>query len=75
MLPKLLNQIPLNQHIGNVAADGAYDTRKCHETIAARDAHAVIPPLKNAKPWKPTGAGAIARNDAVYAQRYLGRTV
>jgi len=33
--------------------DGAYDTRKCHEAIAARDAHAVIPPRKNAKPWKP----------------------
>jgi hypothetical protein len=31
----------------------AYDTRKCHEAIAARDAHAVIPPRKNAKPWKP----------------------
>ena len=45
------------------------------ETIAARDAHAVIPPRKNAKPWKPTCAGAIARNDAVHAQRYLGRTV
>jgi hypothetical protein len=25
------------------AVDGAYDTRKCHEAIAARDAHAVIP--------------------------------
>lgn len=75
MLPELLNQIPLDQDIGNVIADGAYDTRKCHEAIAARDAHAVIPPRKNAKPWKPTSAGAIARNDAVHAQRYLGRTV
>ncbi len=35
----------------------------------------VIPPRKNAKPWKPTSAGAIARNDAVNAQRYLGRTM
>ena len=55
--------------------DGAYDTRKCHEAIAARDAHAVIPPRKNAKPWKPTSAGAIARNEAVSAQQYLGRTL
>ncbi|SFT17094.1 hypothetical protein SAMN04488040_0031, partial [Sulfitobacter marinus] len=38
-------------------------------------AHAVIPPRKNAKPWKPTSAGAIARTDAVNAQRYLGRTL
>ncbi|WP_417607734.1 IS5 family transposase [Primorskyibacter flagellatus] len=53
MLPELLNQIPSDQDIGSVTADGAYDTRKCHEAIAARNAHAVIPPRKNAKPWKP----------------------
>ena len=75
MLPKLLNQIPSDQDIGSVTADGAYDTRKCHEAIAARDAHAVVPPRKNAKPWKPTSTVAIARNDAVNAQRYLGRTL
>lgn len=75
ILPELLNQIPPDQDIGSVTADGAYDTRKCHEAIAAREAHAVIPPRKNAKPWKPTSAGAIARNDAVNAQRYLGRTL
>ncbi len=75
MLPKLLNQIPPDQDIGSVTADGAYDTRKCHEAIGTRDAYAVIPPRKNAKLWKPTSAGAIARNDAVNAQRYLGRTL
>lgn len=75
VLPELLNQIPFDQDIGSVTADGAYDTRKCHEAIAAQDAHAVIPPCKNAKPWKPTSAGPIARNDAVNAQRCLGRTV
>jgi len=75
MLPELLNQIPPDQDIGSVTADGAYDTRKCHEAIAARDAYAVIPPRKNAKLWKPTSAGAIARNDAVNVQRYLGRTL
>ncbi len=75
VLPDLLNQIPPNQDIGSVTADGAYDTRKCHEAIAARDAYAVIPPRKNAKPWKSTSDGAIARNDAVNAQRYLGRTL
>ncbi|UWQ17725.1 IS5 family transposase [Jannaschia sp. M317] len=75
MLPDLLNQIPPDQDIGSVIADGAYDTRKCHEAIAVRGAHAVIPPRKNAKPWKPTSAGAIACNEAVNAQRYLGRTL
>ena len=75
VLPDLLNQIPSDQDIGSVTADRAYDTRKCHEAIAARNAHAVIPQRKNAKPWKPTSAGAIARNEAVSAQRYLGRTL
>lgn len=75
MLPELLTQIPPDQDIGSVTADGAYDTRKCHDAIAARNAHAVIPPRKNAKPWNPTTAGAIARNDAISASRYLGRTI
>ncbi|MEP0940552.1 MAG: IS5/IS1182 family transposase, partial [Rhizobiaceae bacterium] len=34
-----------------------------------------IPPRKNAKPWTPTSAGAIARNEAVQASRYLGRAL
>ncbi len=75
MLPEWLNQIPPDQDIGSVIADGAYDTRKCHEAIAARHAHAIIPPRKNASPWKPTTPGAIGRNDAVNASRYLGRTI
>jgi hypothetical protein len=29
MLPDLLNQIPPDEVIGSVTADGAYDTRKC----------------------------------------------
>ena len=57
MLPELMNQISPDQDIGSVTADGAYDTRKCHEAMAARNAHAVIPPRKNAKPSKPTSAG------------------
>jgi len=56
MLPELLDQIPLDQNIGSVTADGAYDTRKCHEAIAAHNAHAVIPPRKNAKPSKATAS-------------------
>jgi hypothetical protein len=75
MLPELLNQIPPDQDIGSITADGAYDTRKCHDAIAARNAYAVIPPRKNAKFWKPTSAGAVARNEAVNAQQYLGRAL
>jgi hypothetical protein len=53
MLPELLDQIPPEQEIASVTADGAFDTRKCHDAIAARGAAAIIPPRKNAKLWKP----------------------
>ena len=75
MLPSLLSQIPPDEDIGSVTADGAYDTRKCHDAIAARNAHAVIPPRKNAKMWKPDTPGARARNEAVRASKYLGRAL
>ena len=55
--------------------DGAHDTRKCHDAIADRCAHAVIPPRKNAKPWKTVTAGAVARNGALRAAKYLGRAI
>ena len=63
--PELLDQIPPDQHIGSVTADGAYDTRRCHDATAARSAHAIIPPRKNVNSWKPTSAGAIARDRAL----------
>ena len=43
MLPELLAQIPTDPDIASVTADGAYDTRKCHDAIAERGAHAVVP--------------------------------
>jgi hypothetical protein len=75
MLPELLSQISPDVEIGSVTADGAYDTRKCHDAVADRRAHAVIPPRQNAKPWKPSTAGAIARNEALRVSRYLGRAI
>ncbi|WP_296761748.1 transposase, partial [Sediminimonas sp.] len=56
-------------------ADGAYDTRKCHDAIADRGANADIPPRNNAKSWKPTTAGATACNEALRASKYLGRAI
>ena len=75
MLPELLAQIPADQDIASVTADGAYDTRKCHDAIADRGAAAIIPPRKNAKPWKTVTAGAVARNEALRASKYLGRAL
>ena len=75
ILPELLNQIPDEQLIGKVTADGAYDTRGCHAAIAARSACAVIPARKNARPWLENTPGAQARNDIVRATRHLGRMI
>ena len=72
MLPELLDQIPPDQEIASVTADGAFDTRKCHDAIAARGAAAVIPPRKNAKPWKPDTPGAVARNEALRSSKRFG---
>lgn len=75
MLPELLSQIPPEQEIATVTADGAFDTRKCHDAIAARGAAAIIPPRKNAKPWKPDTPGAIARNAILHILKRIGRTI
>jgi hypothetical protein len=75
MLPELLSQIPPHQEIASVTADGAYDTRKCHDAIAERGADAVIPPRRNAKPRKADSAGAAARNEALRATKHLGRAL
>lgn len=72
MLPHLLNQIPRDQKIDSVTADGAYDTRKCHNAIADRGAVAVVPPRWNAQPWKATTAVTVARNDALRASKVSG---
>ncbi len=75
MLPELLDQIPPEQQIGSVTADGAFDTRKCHDAIAARGVAAINPPRKNANPWKPATAGAIARNEILRTSKRVGRTI
>lgn len=67
--PQLLDQFSPDQP----TADGAYDTRKCHDTIAKCGATVIMPPRKNAKPWKNTTARAVARNEVLRASEYLGR--
>ncbi len=49
VLPELLSQIPSDKEIGNVIADGAYDSCKCHNALADRGAASVIPPRRNAQ--------------------------
>ncbi|WP_270405977.1 transposase, partial [Acinetobacter guillouiae] len=54
---------------------GAYDTKQCRQVIADRQAHAVIPPRKNAKPWKDTKSSSLERNELLRTIIRLGRTL
>ncbi len=75
MLPQLLDQIPIEERISTVTADGAYDTRTSHAAIAARQACAVIPVRRNGRRWKETTPGAQARNEILLASRRFGRPI
>lgn len=63
MVGDLLDQIPLDERIDSVYTDGAYDTKHYRQVILDRDAHAVIPPRKNVKPWKDKKLRSLERND------------
>ena len=74
MLPGLLSQIPTAEQIATVTADGACDGRACRgAAIAMRGAQAIIPPRRNAKPWKKDSPGARGRNDDLRAIKRFGR--
>ena len=74
MLPGLLSQIPAGEPIASVIVDGAYDGRACRDAVASRGADAIIPPRRNAKPWKKSSPSAGARNEALRAIGRFGRT-
>lgn len=73
VLPELLDQVPQDEPIGTVTADGAYDTRRCHTAVLERDAIPIIPIRKNGRPWKDDGPAARVRNATLRATRHYGR--
>ena len=73
VLGDLLNQIPQDERIDSVYTDGAYDTKQCRQVIADRQAHAMILPRKNAKPWKDQQVRSIERNELLKTVKLLGR--
>ena len=75
MMPELLAQIPPDEAVASVSAEGAYDTKACHAAIAQRGAQAGTPPRKNGKPWKATLMGASVRNEALKACHRLGLAI
>jgi hypothetical protein len=75
MLPELLAQIPPEEPIDSVGADGAYDTRARRDATAQRGAVAVLAPRKNAHLWRRPSPGSESRNEAVRACLRLGYSV
>ncbi len=75
VLPGLLAQIPPDEQIGTVTADGAYDTRNCHSAIAERGGAAIIPIRRNGRAWKEDGPAARARNETLRATQRFGRAL
>ena len=71
----LLDQIPQDEQIDSVYTDGAYDTKHCRQVILDLDAHAVITPKRNAKPWKNKQLRSIERNELLKAVKRLGRSL
>ena len=43
--------------------------------ISDRHAHAVIPPRKNARPWKDKKLGSLERNEPLKTVKRLGRSL
>ncbi len=66
VLPTMLN--PLWRKLGRVYADGAYDSKACHQLISHKGATACIPPRKNAGLWEK----GHPRNEAVLVMRKEG---
>jgi hypothetical protein len=75
MLPNLLAQISANEDIATVTADGAYDTRACHDAIAARGAAAIghsLGPMAfmpSLHPVETPGLGSRTRQELAHATR------
>ncbi|WP_147505729.1 transposase, partial [Acinetobacter baumannii] len=63
------------ERVDSVYTDGAYDTKQFRQVIADRQAHAVIPPRKNAKPWKDKKMGSLERNELLRTVKRLGRNI
>src|SRR5215468_4290987 len=72
-LSDLLQDVPGT--IEQVSADGAYDQRKCYDTLNKQGAKAAIPPRKGAKIWQHANSKADrhARDENLRRIRKIGR--
>ena len=65
----------VESEISQVSADGAYDTKNCHEQIKQRQARATIPPRKNARIQQHGNCQTppLSRDENLRAIRKMGR--
>ena len=76
MFAPLLNQLPKEQSVDQVSADGAYDRRMCYTALKERHVpHVTIPPQHNAKIWQHgnTRTERLARDENLRRIRKVGR--
>ena len=73
VLQDLLEDVP--GKIEQVSADGAYDQRKCYDTLNRHQARAAIPPRKGAKIWNRANSKTErhARDENLRRIRKVGR--
>lgn len=57
VLPALLEQLPAEESVATVAADGTYGTQFCHHTLLEQRTTALIPPRADAVAWPPLADG------------------
>lgn len=72
----MLDQLPKEQGIDQCSGDGAYDMRKCYETLKKHRVQKVtIPPQKNAKIWQHGNSKEerLVRDENLRAIRKVGR--
>ncbi|CDN95869.1 hypothetical protein BN949_05041 [Agrobacterium tumefaciens] len=68
----LLDQIPPDVQISNVAGDGVFDMRRCHTAILESGGTAVTPIRKNERRWREDCPAAVARNEILRATQPMG---
>jgi IS5 family transposase len=73
VLCDLLEQLPLDEALKSLTADGAYDTQSAYEAVIRHGAIPIISPHKNARLRR--GAVFEHRNAAIAACRRLGRSI
>ena len=72
MLPDLLDQIPADEPVGIVTADGAYDTRACHAAIAARGGCST---RQERQALEGTHGRSAGRNETLRVSQRIGRAI